>query len=296
MRILTEASGGLTSAYLLKAIHDAGHQAIGSDISDLTAAHCLADDFIRLPGKDDPSLWQTLSALLHEHSIDAVIPSLDEMMAGWAERQQCFAAEGIKVIISPQETIRTCQDKWATYQFFRSLDIPTPATSLNQDHPLIKPRQGRGSTGIEITTQPVTMEGRISQTIAGGEEITIDALFDNAGHPVYIIPRRRLQVRNGKSTMGETLQHDGIDSYIRRMARSLRFIGPINFQCFIDGDDVQFIEINPRIAGGMALGFAASENWITPMMNNLIHNRPIQAKPVRYGLKMIRYYAECFIS
>lgn len=296
MRILTEASGSLTAAYLIKAIREAGHEAIASDINPLTAASCLADAFIDVPRRDDPALWDRMSHLLEHHRIDLVIPSLDETMVGWAERQDAFAAKGIRIAISPQETVQICQDKWKTYQFFRDQDIPTPPTSLQQKHPLIKPRQGRGGSGIQITDQPVDMHGMISQQLAGGEEITVDALFDQGGKPIYIIPRRRLGVRDGKSTQGETLSHERIDDLVRRMAGHLRFVGPINFQCFIDGDDLQFIEINPRIAGGMALGFAASENWIPLLVDNLLHGRPLQPKPVRYGLKMVRYYAECFVS
>jgi len=49
MRIMTEASGSLTASYLIKAIQNAGHQAIGSDINNINAGYCLADDFIVLP-------------------------------------------------------------------------------------------------------------------------------------------------------------------------------------------------------------------------------------------------------
>lgn len=296
IRILTEASGSLTAAYLLKAIHDAGYEAIASDITGLTAAPCLADDFIEVPRKDDPALWDRMTELLQQHSIDLVIPSLDETMIGWAEHRDTFAAQGTRVIISPLETMQTCQDKWATYQFFRDQDIPTPATSLVQDYPLVKPREGRGGAGVQITDQAVAMDGMISQQLASGEEITVDCLFDADGAPVYLIPRRRIGVRDGKSTQGETLHHPAIETMIRRMAKALRFIGPINFQCFVNHEDIQFIEINPRIAGGMALGFAASENWIPLLVHNLVNGRPINPKPVRHGLRMIRYYAECFVS
>lgn len=296
MRILTEASGSLTAAYLIKAIRDAGHEAVGSDITNLTAARCLADDFIQVPRKNDVSLWDIMPGLLQQHRISLVIPSFDEMMIGWAEHEQELAQRGVKVIISPLETIRTCQDKWATYCFFREHDIPTPDTALSQEYPLVKPRRGRGGCGVLITDQTMDMEGMLSQAIAQGEEITVDALFDHDHQPVYIIPRRRIAVRDGKSTQGETLRHPVIEAHVRRIAEALPFTGPINFQCFVDGDDIQFIEINPRIAGGMALGFAASENWVRLIVDNLLEGRPINPRPVRHGLRMIRYYAECFVS
>lgn len=297
MRIFTEASGSLTAAYLIKAIRDAGHQAVGSDIDDENAGFCLADDFIVLPPKDAPGLWEFMEKEMLRHGVEAVIPSFDETMAGWAGRRGHFQKLGIHVVISPEETVRICQDKWETHLFFRKTGIPCPATSLKKEFPLIKPREGRGAAGVSITDDnDVPMAGMISQEIVRGQEYTIDTFFDRNGEPVYIVPRKRIAVKNGKSTQGIVCRHDAIEKYIRKMAAETRFTGPINFQCFENDGGIFFIEINPRIAGGMALGFAATENWITLVVENLIHGRSIRPKPIKYGLKMVRCYAEFFIS
>jgi len=140
------------------------------------------------------------------------------------------------------------------------------------------------------------MEGMVSQQVVEGDEYTIDTFFDKDGVPIYIIPRKRIAVKNGKSTRGVVCRHDKIIHYIEMMAKVTRFIGPINFQCFDHHGDISFIEINPRIAGGMALGFAASENWIPLIVDNLVYGQSITPKPIKYGLKMVRSYAEYFIS
>ncbi|MBR2111522.1 MAG: hypothetical protein IJ950_00970, partial [Helicobacter sp.] len=54
------------------------------------------------------------------------------------------------------------------------------------------------------------------------------------------------------------------------------------------------IEINPRLGGGSALGFAASENWITAMIEMFVYKQNITAKPIKYGLKMARSYQEIY--
>lgn len=296
MKILTEASGSLTAAYLMKAIREAGHQAVGSDIDDENAGFSLSDEFIVLPPKDSPDLWETIEREMVLRRIDAVIPSLDETMVGWAERRDHFHLLGIHVIVSPEETVRICQDKWQTYLFFRRAEIPCPGTSLTKDYPLVKPREGRGSSGIYVSTDDdVEMMGMISQEIVKGEEYTVDTFFDRDGIPVYIVPRKRIAVKNGKSTRGIVCRHETIEAYIKKIAGETQFTGPVNFQCFDNGGEVTFIEINPRIAGGMALGFAATENWIPLVVDNLVHGRPIQPKPVKYGMKMVRCYAEFFI-
>jgi carbamoyl-phosphate synthase large subunit len=291
-----EASGSPTSGYLINAIRQAGAEAIGSDVVDFTCAECLADGFLKMPFKNDPDLWEKVTNIIKTNRIDIVIPSFDEMMIGWAERQAEFEAIGCRVIISPLATIEICQDKWKTYEFFRSLNIPTPKTSLSQVHPLVKPRLGRGGQGVKIEEKMVDMTDMISQEVLTGEEFTVDVFFDCDHRPVYIIPRRRSGVVNGKSTSGEVVKNNMIDTYILIMSENLSFVGPINFQCFVDGNSVIFIEINPRIAGGMALGFAASENWINLILGNILQGHKISPQPINYGLKMIRYYSECFVS
>jgi len=286
----------IPSAYLLKAIKSAEHQAIGSDIYDLTPACCLADDFILFPKKDNPKLWKDIDALLTKYKIDVVIPSFDEMMIGWATQKEYFENKGINIIISPVETIETFGNKWKTYLFFKEIGVPCPATSLKQDYPLLKPIHGRGAKGIKIADKHVNMEGMISQEIVEGEEYTIDCFFDYKGDPVYIVPRKRLHVRDGKSTKGAVIKNDQIVSYVIKIAQHIKFVGPINMQCFVHGDNIKFIEINPRIAGGMALGFAATENWVNLIVDNILNKQPIKPMPINYGLKMVRYYAECFVS
>jgi carbamoyl-phosphate synthase large subunit len=293
-KILTEASGSLTSGYLFKAIKDANAHSVGSDINPLTCAVCLADEFIQMPEINDSLLWSKVTEMVLRHRINVVIPSLDEMMLGWVEHSDFLALNGCKVIISPKESIEICQDKWKTYQFFKNISIPTPQTSLDQIYPLVKPRFGRGGQGVRVCENRVDMKNMISQQLMLGEELTIDVFFDRDGSPVYIVPRKRLKIVNGKSTQGEVIFNKEIVNYVELIAKKMRFIGPINIQCFICPDGIYFIEINPRIAGGMALGFAATENWINLIIDNIILGNKISPKPIKYGMKMTRYYAECF--
>ena len=80
-----------------------------------------------------------------------------------------------------------------------------------------------------------------------------------------------------------------------KISNNISFQGPINFQFMEDkNNNLFFLEVNPRIAGGMALGFAASENWISLIVENFIKKQNIKPKPIKFGLKMSRYYEESF--
>ena len=250
-----------------------------------------------MPQVGDTDYWKKIEEILLHNNIDLVIPSLDETLLGWAQHAERFSNIGKRVITSLPATIAICQDKWLTYEFFKTNNIPTPITSLSQQYPLVKPRLGRGGVGVYVAQEPVDMTGHISQELVSGIEYTIDVFCDRNMEPVYIVPRRRLKIKEGKSTEGIVEYNETIVNWIKFICQKLLFVGPINIQCFLLSDgSVRFIEINPRIAGGMALGFAATENWVKLIISNLIRGENIKPKKILYGLEMRRYYAEIFVS
>jgi carbamoyl-phosphate synthase large subunit len=139
------------------------------------------------------------------------------------------------------------------------------------------------------------MNGMISQEEIKGEEYTIDVFCDKDSYPVYIVPRKRLRIKDGKSTAGSVVENREIIRWVQKICEATHFLGPINIQCFVNSKNIKFTEINPRIAGGMALGFAATENWINLIVKHFIKNKPIHPKPIQYGMRMLRYYAEIFV-
>jgi len=298
LRILTEASGSLVSAYLIKAIQMAGHEAIASDIDPSCAGRYLADGFVQMPKSSDPALWDKVGSLLADARVDLVIPSFDETLLAWAQGLHARNGESAtQVLLSPPDVVDIFVDKWKAFEFFLAHGIPTPQTSLKQEFPLVKPRWGRGGKGVQVPREPVDMSGCISQELVEGEEYTVDVLCDNNSCPLYIVPRKRLAVRDGKSMHGVVVEHPGIERIVRSLCAAIRFRGPINVQCFCNaGGDINVIEVNPRIAGGMALGFAATENWVPLMVAMISGQEQFEPLPVRYGLKMMRYCSEVFVA
>jgi carbamoyl-phosphate synthase large subunit len=299
MRVLIEASGGIASGFMIHALQQAGHEVVASDISVDNAGSLLADDYIRFPLVSDANLWQKVIAALEIHHVQVVIPSLDDMLLGWDLHRSVLEEMDVNLILSPRETLTICLDKWLTYQFFNQNNIPTPNTSLTPDYALFKPRNGRGAKGI-IHAQHESdyisdMTGMISQQYLEGEEYTIDVLCDDAGSPVYILPRRRILVVNGKAVNAQVVYDNAMIAWVKVICSKLPFIGAINIQCFKLADGrILFTEINPRLASGMALSFAASANWFEQMIAHYVQQQPLIAHQVQWGMTMYRHYTEVF--
>ena len=295
MKILTESSGSLVSGYLINAIKSSGNISVASDVDNFNHASHIADEFVQFPFSSEKDLWTKIEKILLSSKIEIVIPSFDETLIDWSLRKNYFLKKGIEIIISDPITLDTFLDKFNAYNFCLKNQIPTPKTSLSQKYSLVKPRLGRGGSGIYVGKEKQNMEGMISQEVIEGKEYTVDCFFDRDCNPVYIIPRLRIDVVNGKSTKGLVLEHEKINQYVMKISNNISFQGPINFQFMEDkNNNLFFLEVNPRIAGGMALGFAASENWISLIVENFIKKQNIKPKPIKFGLKMSRYYEESF--
>lgn len=96
-----------------------------------------------------------------EKKIKAIISLFDIDLPVLAKNKEYFESEGISVVVSKYEVIKICNDKWKSYNFFKTNNIDTPKTfcwlenvfdALNRGeikYPLIlKPRWGMGSIGI----------------------------------------------------------------------------------------------------------------------------------------------------
>ena len=295
MKILVECSGSLVSSYMIKAIQSDGFEAIASDITSNIHGKYIADDFILMPKYNDPDLWKKIEDLLLEYNIDVVFPSFDETIYGWSKNKLKFE-KNTTVITSNTEVIELFQDKYKTYIFFKDIGINTPRTSLKNNLRLLKPRFGRGGKGISLDPGPnINMNNMITQEYIYGTEYTIDVLCNSKGKPLYIIPRVRLDVIDGKSTGGVVVEHRNIIKDVTKICASTHFIGPINIQCIESEDgELHFIEVNPRVAGGMALSFAATQSWVSASVDSIINKKDINLKDINYGLKMFRYYDEVF--
>ena len=293
---MIEAAGSLVSSSTMRNIQKAGYTVIGTDANPDSFGKYLCDEFYTVPAASDPSSRDYLRDLVREKKIDLVIPTLDEGMLAWSEMSEELKRNGTHVSVSDPETIEICEDKWLTYQKFIENRIPTPKTSLENIYPLVKPRNGRGGQGIRLNDKTVCMDGMISQELLVGKEYTTDVLCDRDGEPVYIVPRRRLTVREGKSTEGIVVKNEKIEEGIRSICKAIRFAGPVNIQCFeLENGEIRFTEINPRLGGGTTLGMAATENWFPLIVDIFVNEKKVTAAhPVQYGLKMSRYYNEVF--
>ena len=310
--VLRTAAGAPVAPCVIRALQSMpGVRVVAVDAEPLSCGFQLADAHYVVPLVSSPTFLPAMLRICQQESVDVLFPDLDEELPLLAGAQGEFAAIGTRILVSSPETIRTCFDKYTTYQFFREHGIPTPKTYLpehlgheqNLRFPMIvKPRSGRGSTDVFKVTNPEEFlffvdyaKNPIVQEFVHGTEYTIDTLSDLEGNFLYCSVRQRIATDSGISVKGRTVSHPVINEYAKRIANALGIIGPGCLQC-IEREDgqVKFTEVNPRIGGGIALSMAAGAPIVTDSVKLMRGEAPEGLKAYRPGLIMLRYWAEVF--
>ena len=113
---------------------------------------------------------------------------------------------------------------------------------------------------LKKTENPIIQEKII------GTEYTMDVLCDMNGNIIYIVPRERLEVRDGEVNKSKVVLDESIIALSRKVMEALQkegaVRGPFTLQCFKQADgSLKMLEINPRFGGGVPLSFASGADY-----------------------------------
>lgn len=135
------------------------------------------------------------------------------------------------------------------------------------------------------------------QECVNGDEYTVDVFCDKCGTPHLIIPRKRLEIRNGMSFKTQLVNDERIINKTKLLCDHYKIPGLWNVQYIINQDDIYFIELNPRFAGSAIAGIVASFNYIDLYIDHFVYNSPIPdfyelQKNILWDSIITRYYEE----
>lgn len=311
MRILLTSVG--KRVQLVKHLQEDNH-IIGIDMSDLAPARCFVDSFYLVDAYDTVGYTNRLIEICRREKVDMVIPLYEKEFFILDARREDFKEIGTLLLLSHREIIEACDDKLLTYKFMRANGIDVPKSLVLADlydreegkiideevvreqlsFPLItKPRQGMGSQGVVrlgsyedllsffSSVEFGDLDRYLIQEVCPGVEFTVDVLCDLSGNILSIVPRQRLEVRAGEVVKARSVQNDLIINKTRELVEKLnkedniKAIGPLNIQCFLDGDNLQFIEINPRFGGGVPLSFASGVSY-SKLLQDMVRQRNLE--------------------
>ena len=286
---------------------------IAIDNDPLAPALQIASLYFIVPRLTSTEYLPTLIEICRRNRVHLIFPLIDTDIPVLSQHRQELEAAGARAVVISEEAAKITADKWMTYLFFQSLDVPTPrswlaeeASDVDFEYPVfIKPRFGSAgknshkvSNERELSFFLEYVHDPIVQEYLPGPEITNDVICDFKGNVLAVVSRERIEVRWGEVSKGITIYDSSIIDACLRIAKELKAVGPITVQCIIKNGVPHFTEINARFGGGIPLGIAAgvdSPRWLLAKAAGLeVEIPPLGSYQV--GLRMTRFDNSFFLS
>lgn len=256
----------------------------------MSAACYVSDKAFQLPLINDSEYINTLLKACIDNNIKIIIPTIDTELLLLSKSMDVFLKKGITPIISSSKFIHITRDKRKTHAFFIENNIRVAKEYSKYDYKLplfIKPINGSRSldnfiiekqedlTDYHFKNDDLMFLEYLDHKCF--EEFTCDLYYDKKGDLKCIVPRKRIEVRNGEVIKG-LADKNLLLSYIKtRLSHIEGAMGCLTAQFFkkIDTDEIYGIEINARFGGGYPLSYFAGANFPKWILQEHLLNQEI---------------------
>ncbi|MBF8149568.1 ATP-grasp domain-containing protein [Winogradskyella sp. F6397] len=285
-----------------------------SDANPMLSAACqIADGFFKVPILGATDYIDVLFDFCKNYKISLVVPTIDTELLQLAEHRDKFKQEGIEVVISSVDFVSKCRNKRVIHKFFETHKVKVAKEYPKENYKLplfIKPVDGSRSVDTYVirSKEDLTEYHFANNKLMFLEyldhddfdEYTCD-LYYNKDHDLRcVVPRKRLEVRDGEVYKALTVSNSLVD-YIKENLKKIEgAVGCLTAQFFLNKNDNQkiyAIEINPRFGGGYPLSYLSGANFTKWIIEEYLLGKSIEEKfdVWEKDLLMIRYDDEILV-
>ena len=315
LQILVTSAGTASAVSVIKALQlqkEVPVEIYATDMDPLAAGLHLADHYFISPPASDPAYIPSLISAIEEHHISAIIPIYSKEITIISENSDLLKSAGAGTYLPTPKAIDVCNDKVLMEKILLDSGINLPQSYLKpSDVPesafpvFFKPNFTSSSNGAvpvhsrgDLERLFRTTDEGIIQELIDGEEVTVDVFCNSKSEPLVIAPRIRLAVKSGQSVKGETVDSKPYEEAVRKICALVEMKGACNIPFFRKGDELTFLEINPRFAaGGLMLTVASGANTPLMVLKSILGLSIGQDEcKVKAGMKMTRYWESIIIK
>ena len=281
--------------YFKEALNGKG-KVIAVDSNIFASALIDADIALHVPDIYDQTYISKLKGIVKSHKVTAIISLNDFELPILSKNKALFEKEGANVIVSNEDVISICLDKWKTYKYIKSIGLNTPKTYISLDKairaiemgklkfPLVlKPRWGSGSIGVEfpesleelilshklkkIKLKNVSPKEDIDQSVIiqeklKGKEYGMDIVNNFKGQYFGTFVREKISMRSGETDKATSVIDTRFDTICEKIGNNLRHIGCLDCDAFLVDNELYVLELNPRFGGGYPFSHEAGINVV----------------------------------
>lgn len=263
--------------------------------SEFAPSFQRADAYLRSPLIYDEEYIPFLLDYCRRNQITGLISLLDTDLPILAANREKFKAINTQLLVSSQEIVNICNDKYATYQFLKQNGIESPRTYISMDLALedikngklaypviIKPRWGTGSISVMDASnadelgvcykyvQAKTMksflkyesaqainECVIIQELICGEEYGMDVINDLDGRYINTVVKKKIAMRSGETDCAITVNEPMLIALGQKLSQRLKHVANLDVDAFIVEGRPYILEMNARFGGGYPFSHVA---------------------------------------
>ena len=268
--------------------------ATNSDMN--TTAMSVADKAFESPLIYDKEYIPFLLDLCRNEKIDILISLFDIDLMILAKNKAEFEALGVKVIVSNEDVINICNDKFEMLEYLKKINMPVPETYLDLDKALeyadfdkktyiLKPRWGMGSLSIfeaenkkelevlyekakkSIQKSYLRFESNADMNRAiliqekiKGDEFGLDIFNNLEGENLSVTVKRKYAMRSGETDIADVIKNSELKAVGKKIAKSLSHIGNLDMDILLSDGKAYIIDMNARFGGGYPFTHNAGVN------------------------------------
>jgi carbamoyl-phosphate synthase large subunit len=322
--VLVTSAGSVVAQGIIKSLNLANkeknnpvkYQIIGADMSPDAAGLYRADSGIIIPPAGSADYTDYLIKICKRREIRAIfVGSDDELLTIAFAQSQIERESATKVLVGPFDLISKARDKWQTFEFCQTNNLPHAASALPSDReefarefgfPLVvKPREGYGSVYFNIIKNKEELDFSIKaiesagwhaviQEFLSGEEFTTGVTIDTSGKKIMSSISIKKIIKHGQTYKAFLDDFGIVRESAEEFARKLGAKGAVNIQAKLQGDRPIIFEVNPRFSATCPMRAVAGVNEPDIVFRNTILKEEINVKTYR-KLFCMRYWNEVYV-
>lgn len=270
-----------------------------------TSGSLLVDNFIMSPPVEHTRDYANfLCQICNQYEIDLLLSVFDDELELLTEIKDKIKTH---IVLPDMDTIQLFRNKQMASSAIQQLGIAIPPiiTSLFDESKVIfRPKVSIGSRGIcvvDLSSEQYIPNKFNSnyflQRFIDGNEYTVDIFADKDGIPKMIIPRQRLEIKQGVSFKCQIVKKQELIDACIKICEEYFLPGITNVQFITSNNENYFIELNPRMGGTAIAGILASFNYVELFLQNILQEKTLDTfdnymKCVAWDSIITRYYEE----
>lgn len=283
--LVTQVSkmGSLCWIKCLKRIQNISIKLYGTDCNPLgyTAGSQMVDTFFQHSSKfSEEEYLMYIHDLCKKLEINLLLIVMDDELDLFLKNHSLFR----NILFGPTHSVFSIfHNKYIASQSIEKLGIQIPQLIENpfgEKKVIFRDKIGIGSQGIYIVDlekeqyiENRFQSNRFMQKYIEGDEYTVDVLTDITGDPLIIVPRKRLEIRQGISFRCQLINDAGIIDACKKIYKNHIIPGISNVQFIKNDSGIYFIELNPRLGGSSIASVIAGFNYTELFIRHFVENK-----------------------